>query len=70
MSMLSFWKKNIAILKYVAPPHGALGWSAVCECGISWSYSLTFRNKSLKLFPAYLIDLFFIQLQDMLIVRR
>ena len=21
--------------------HGALGWSAVCDCGIPWSYSLT-----------------------------
>ena len=26
----------------VALPHGASGWSAVCDCGISWSYSLTF----------------------------
>ena len=26
----------------VALPHGALGWSAVCDCGISWLYSLTF----------------------------
>ena len=22
--------------------HGAVGWSAVFDCGISWSYSLTF----------------------------
>ena len=21
--------------------HGAVGWSAVCDCSISWSYSLT-----------------------------
>ena len=26
----------------VALPHGALGWSAVCDYGIFWSYSLTF----------------------------
>ena len=26
----------------VAIPHGAVDWSAVCECGISSSYSLTF----------------------------
>ena len=26
----------------VAPPRDAVGWSAVCDCGISWSYSLTF----------------------------
>ena len=49
----------------------AVGWSAVCDCGISYSYSLTFSHKSLKLCSAYLIDLlFFIHLQDMLIVRR
>ena len=27
---------------YVALPHGAVGWSAVCDHGISWSYLLTF----------------------------
>ena len=26
---------------WVALPHGATGLSAVCDCGISWSYSLT-----------------------------
>ena len=26
----------------VALPHGAVSWSAVCDCGIFWSYSLTF----------------------------
>ena len=26
----------------VALPRGAVGWSEVCDCGISWSYSLTF----------------------------
>ena len=26
----------------VAFPHGAVGWSAVFDCGISWSYSLSF----------------------------
>ena len=28
-------------------PPGVMGWSAVCDCGISWSYSLTlwWRNK-------------------------
>ena len=25
----------------VSLPHGAVGWSVVCDCGISWSYSLT-----------------------------
>ena len=23
-------------------PNCVVGWSAVCDCGISWSYSLTF----------------------------
>ena len=27
---------------YVALPHGAVGWSVVCDCGISWSYSHAF----------------------------
>ena len=26
----------------VSLPHGAVCWSAVCDCGIYWSYSLTF----------------------------
>ena len=25
---------------FVTLPHGAVGWSALCDCGISWSYSL------------------------------
>ena len=31
---------------YVTLPHGTVGWSAVCDCGISWSYSLTFWFKA------------------------
>ena len=26
----------------VALPYGTMGWSAVCNCGISWSYSVNF----------------------------
>ena len=26
----------------VSLPRGAMGWSAMCVCGISWSYSFTF----------------------------
>ena len=26
----------------VALPHGDVGWSALCDCGISYSYSLAF----------------------------
>ena len=29
-------------LRSVAIPHGALEWSEVFDCGISWSYSTTF----------------------------
>ena len=35
---------------YVSHPQGAVGWSAVCDCGISWSYSLTFFHVSLLSF--------------------
>ena len=31
----------------MALPRGAMGLSAVCDCGISWSYSLTILVKSL-----------------------
>ena len=34
----------------VALPRGAMGLSAVCDCGISWSYSLTIFSR-LKLNP-------------------
>ena len=33
----------------VALPHSAVGWSAVCNCGISWSYSLTYRLNLVQL---------------------
>ena len=26
----------------------SVGWSVVCDCGISWSYSFAFRNSSLR----------------------
>ena len=32
--MSSYCKYSVAL------PHGAVGWSAVCDCGISWPYSL------------------------------
>ena len=31
---------------FVALPRGAMGLSAVCDCGISWSYSLTILTNS------------------------
>ena len=31
-------------------PHGAVGWSALCDSGISWSYSLFDRGSSIPEF--------------------
>ena len=28
----------------VSLPHGVVGWSALCYCGIAWSYSLTYLH--------------------------
>ena len=36
----------------MALPYGALGWSSVCDCGISLSYSLIYlvnKNKAVAL---------------------
>ena len=32
----------------VALPHGSMGLSAVCYCGISWSYSLAILVQNMK----------------------
>ena len=32
----------LLVLCYLCLPRGALVWSSMCNCGISWSYSLTF----------------------------
>ena len=37
-------------------PHGAMVWSAVCDCGISWSYSLFEKFYVSYLFADYLSD--------------
>ena len=31
---------------FVTLPHSAVSWSAVCDCSISWSYSLFLRHGS------------------------
>ena len=36
------WKSHVAALLSVVLPHGPVGWSAVCDCGISRPYSLVF----------------------------
>ena len=40
--MFCYYKCSLALL------HGAVGLSAVCDCGISWSYSLTFERNCLS----------------------
>ena len=37
LQMYCYYKYSVAL------PHDAVGWSAVCDCGISGSYSLNFR---------------------------
>ena len=43
-SSIASLKMQMKLLKIrpVSLPHGAAGWSAVCDCGISRTYSLTF----------------------------
>ena len=38
----------------MAPSNGVVGWSAVCDCGISQSYSLAFLN--IKVFSLTSVD--------------
>ena len=33
-------KKVTAFINPRQTPHGAMGWSVVCDCGIFWPYSL------------------------------
>ena len=42
-----------SILKSVALPRGAMGLSAVCDCGISWSYSLTIYEDFVDIFRGH-----------------
>ena len=39
----SFLKFVMWLFHSLPLPHHAVGWSAVCVCGSSWSYSLTFK---------------------------
>ena len=40
LALMSSWCH--VTVSVVALPHGAVGWSGVCDCGISRSYSLVF----------------------------
>ena len=44
LTLIVFWMSCFCKCP-VALPQGAVGWSAFCDCGISWSYSLNFRCK-------------------------
>ena len=44
-NLIAFWQHvTVSVLRLFLKvlSHGAVGWSTVCDCGISWSYSLTF----------------------------
>ena len=41
----------------MALPHGAVGWSALCHCGISLSYSLVFIGHSVPFCASHPISL-------------
>ena len=44
----------------VALPRGAMGLSAVCDCGISWSYPLTiFVVSDKKIFKVFIWKIYF-----------
>ena len=55
-------RELVAILKLccwclfsVPRSHGAVGWSAVCDCGISWSVSLVFPYSSIRILRSQVI---------------
>ena len=39
----------------VSLPHGVVGWAAVCNCGISWSYFFLLRYITLSYFIYHII---------------
>ena len=36
--------KSLGYVYFATLPHGAMGWPAVCDCGISWPYSIIFET--------------------------
>ena len=40
--LLLFSWCHVTVIRSLPLPHGAVGWSAVCDCVISWSYLLCF----------------------------
>ena len=42
--LLSPYRCIVTLKCSLALPHGAVGWSAVFDCGISWLYSFTFLS--------------------------
>ena len=36
--------KSLDYASFVSLPHGAMGWPAVCDYGISWPYSIIFET--------------------------
>ena len=48
--LCSCWHVAISVLSF---PQGVVCWSVLCNCGISWSYSLAFSFFFLQVFPVY-----------------
>ena len=46
------------LLTYMTFPRGVVGWSRVCECGISWSYLLTFLFQRIFILILTVLSLF------------
>ena len=46
--------KAMLLLSFLLLPRGAMGWSVVCDCGISWSNHITFSFVSCSI--KYLFD--------------
>ena len=36
--------KNLDYAYFVSIPHGTMDWHAVCDCGISWPYTIIFET--------------------------
>ena len=63
--MYCYCKCSLALL------HGAVGWSAVCDCGISLSYSLTFLlHGVIKIQLLFIISLFFLTAESRITLEQ
>ena len=48
--VILLWYSEWHLSSFFLPlPNGAVGWSVVCDCGISWSYSFTIKYRKILL---------------------